>query len=76
MFAVDSFAAIINPPQVGILAVGRIGDKLVPVNGQPVIRPMMSLTLSADHRVVDGATGARFLGDLAAVLASPGLLWA
>jgi pyruvate dehydrogenase E2 component (dihydrolipoamide acetyltransferase) len=71
---VDSFTAIINPPQVGILALGRIAEKLVPVNGQPVIRPMTSLTLSADHRAVDGAMGARFLGDLAAVLASPGLL--
>lgn len=74
MFAVDSFTAIINPPQVGILALGRIAERLVPVNGQPAIRPMTSLTLSADHRVVDGAMGARFLGDLAAVLASPGLL--
>ncbi|MCZ7569890.1 MAG: 2-oxo acid dehydrogenase subunit E2 [Ardenticatenaceae bacterium] len=76
MFAVDHFTAIINPPQVGILALGRITDRLVPVDGQPTVRPMMTATLSADHRAVDGAVGARFLGDLATVLATPALLLA
>jgi len=74
MFAVDHFTAIINPPQVGILALGRITEKLTPINGQPTIRPMLTATLSCDHRVVDGALGARFLSDFAAALAAPGLL--
>jgi len=65
MYGVDAFSAIITPPQAGILAVGRIADRVVPVNGQPGIRPMLTLTLSSDHRVVDGAQAAAFLGDLA-----------
>jgi pyruvate dehydrogenase E2 component (dihydrolipoyllysine-residue acetyltransferase) len=64
MFGVDAFTAIIVPPQVGILAVGAIADRVVPVNGEPGIRPMMTLTVSCDHRVVDGAQGAAFLNDL------------
>lgn len=65
MYGVDAFTAIINPPQAGILAVGRIADRIVPVHGQPGIRPMMTLTLSCDHRVVDGVHAADFLDDLA-----------
>jgi pyruvate dehydrogenase E2 component (dihydrolipoamide acetyltransferase) len=65
MYEVDSFHAIITPPQAGILAVGRIADRVVVVNGQPEVRPMMTLTLSCDHRVVDGAQAALFLKDLA-----------
>lgn len=65
MYGVDAFTAIINPPQAGILAVGRIADRIVPVHGQPGIRPMMTLTLSCDHRVVDGVQAADFLDDLA-----------
>lgn len=61
MFGVDSFTAIINPPQCGILAVGRVAPRVVPHGGDIAIRSMMTLTLSADHRVVDGAIGARFL---------------
>lgn len=61
MFGVDSFAAIINPPQSGILAVGRAAPRVVPRGEDIAVRPMMTLTLSADHRVVDGAIGARFL---------------
>jgi len=64
MFRVDAFTAIIVPPQVGILAVGAIADRVVPVNGEPGIRPMMTLTLSCDHRVLDGAQGATFLNDV------------
>ncbi len=64
MFGVDAFSAIITPPQAAVLAVGRIADRVVPVNGQPGIRPMLTLTLSSDHRVVDGAQAAAFLGDL------------
>jgi pyruvate dehydrogenase E2 component (dihydrolipoyllysine-residue acetyltransferase) len=62
---VDAFTAIIVPPQAGILAVGRITDRVVPMDGRPGIRPMMTLTLSCDHRVVDGARAAAFLNDLA-----------
>jgi pyruvate dehydrogenase E2 component (dihydrolipoyllysine-residue acetyltransferase) len=61
MFHVDAFTAIIVPPQAGILAVGAIADRAVPVDGQVAIRPMMTLTLSCDHRVTDGARAALFL---------------
>ena len=61
MFGVDSFTAIINPPQCGILAVGRVASRVVPYGGGIAVRAMMTMTLSADHRVVDGAIGARFL---------------
>jgi len=68
MYNVDAFQAIITPPQAAILAVGRIADRVVAVNGAPAIRPMMIITLSSDHRVVDGAQAAMFLNDLAAAL--------
>lgn len=71
MFQVDAFQAIITQGQAAILAVGRIADRVVPVNGAPAIRPMLTLTLSSDHRVVDGAQAARFLNDLADALAQP-----
>lgn len=71
MYHVDSFTAIINPPQAAILAVGRIVDRVVPVDGQPGIRQMMSLTLSCDHRVVDGARAAAFLDSLAEAIREP-----
>jgi pyruvate dehydrogenase E2 component (dihydrolipoamide acetyltransferase) len=64
MFDVDEFTAIITPPQSAILAVGRITDRVVAVNGQPAVRPMMTITLSSDHRVVDGAKAAVFMRDL------------
>ncbi|HSB74299.1 MAG TPA: dihydrolipoamide acetyltransferase family protein [Terriglobales bacterium] len=71
MYGVDAFHAIITPPQAAILAVGRIADRVVAVNGQPAVRPMMTLTLSCDHRVVDGAQAAKFLHDLAEAIANP-----
>ena len=71
LFEVDAFTAIIVPPQAAILAVGAIRDRVVPVDGQPGVRPMMSMTLSCDHRVVDGATAAEFMRDLAAAIKSP-----
>jgi len=71
MFGVDAFTAIIIPPQAAILAVGRIADRVVPVDGRPGIRPMMTLTLSCDHRVVDGARAAEFLRDLVAAIGNP-----
>jgi len=71
MFGIDAFSAIITPPQAAVLAVGRIADRVVPVNGQPGIRPMLTLTLSSDHRVIDGAQAAAFLGALAEAIATP-----
>jgi pyruvate dehydrogenase E2 component (dihydrolipoamide acetyltransferase) len=71
MFNVDAFTAIIIAPQAAILAVGRIGDRVVAVEGKPVVRPMMSLTLSVDHRVADGARAARFLDDLVQAMVDP-----
>ena len=71
MFGVDSFTAIIIPPQAAILAVGAIVDRVVPFHGTPMIRPMITLTLSNDHRVVDGAQAARFMKDLAETIVDP-----
>jgi pyruvate dehydrogenase E2 component (dihydrolipoamide acetyltransferase) len=71
MYGVDAFSAIVNPPQAAILAVGRIADRVVPVNGQPAVQPTMVLTLSCDHRALDGARGAQFLGALADVIEEP-----
>jgi pyruvate dehydrogenase E2 component (dihydrolipoamide acetyltransferase) len=71
MYQVDRFSAIITPPQAAILAVGSIADRVVAIQGLPVIRPMMTLTLSCDHRVADGARAARFLSDLAEVVQVP-----
>lgn len=75
MYGIDAFTAIINAPQAAILAVGRIADRVVPVDGQPAVRPMMMMTLSCDHRVVDGARGAQFLERLVELIEDPlGLL--
>jgi pyruvate dehydrogenase E2 component (dihydrolipoamide acetyltransferase) len=71
MYGVDGFTAIVNPPQAAILAVGRIADRVVAVNGQPTVQPMMVLTLSCDHRALDGARGAQFLATLAELVEEP-----
>jgi pyruvate dehydrogenase E2 component (dihydrolipoamide acetyltransferase) len=71
MYDVDAFNAIILPPQAAILAVGRIADRVVAVDGKPAVRPMMTITLSGDHRVIDGAQGAMFLNDLAEAIRKP-----
>jgi pyruvate dehydrogenase E2 component (dihydrolipoamide acetyltransferase) len=71
MFGVERFNAIVNPPQAAILAVGAIVDRVVPVNGQPAVQPMMTLTLSCDHRIVDGARAAQFLQTLVGYLEDP-----
>jgi pyruvate dehydrogenase E2 component (dihydrolipoyllysine-residue acetyltransferase) len=71
MYKVDAFTAIITPPQCAILAVGAIADAVVPVDGKPGIRPMMTMTLSSDHRVVDGARAAEFLGELTGAIREP-----
>src|SRR5512138_3012910 len=73
MFQVDAFTAIIVPPQAAILAVGAITERVVAVNGQPAVRPMMSMTLSCDHRVVDGVRAAEFMRDLATAVSVPQL---
>jgi pyruvate dehydrogenase E2 component (dihydrolipoamide acetyltransferase) len=70
MFEVDAFTAIIVPPQAAILAVAAIAERVVPVNGQPTVRPMMSMTVSCDHRVVDGVRAAEFMRDLAHAIRS------
>jgi pyruvate dehydrogenase E2 component (dihydrolipoamide acetyltransferase) len=75
MYNVDAFDAVINTPQAAILSVGRIAERVVPVDGEVVIRPMLVMTLSLDHRVVDGARAAQFLDDLANLVENPwGLL--
>lgn len=71
MYNVDAFHAILNAPQAAILAVGRIAERVVALNGQPAVKPMMVLTLSCDHRVVDGARAAQFLDDLAKIIEDP-----
>ena len=71
MYGVDAFSAIVNPPQAAILAVGRIADRVVAVNGQPAVQPTMMLTLSCDHRALDGARAAQFLGALADLVEEP-----
>ena len=71
MYGVDAFSAIIPAPQAAILAIGRIADRVVPVKGLPAVRPMMTLTLSCDHRVVDGARAGAFLNDLAEAILDP-----
>ena len=71
MYHVDAFSAIITPPQAAILAVGAIADRVVAIDGKPAVRPMMTLTLSSDHRVADGARAAMFLNDLAAAIQEP-----
>ncbi len=71
MYNVDAFTAIIVPPQAGILAVGRAADRVIAVDGRPAVRPMMTLTLSTDHRVADGARAARFMNDLVDAIREP-----
>jgi pyruvate dehydrogenase E2 component (dihydrolipoamide acetyltransferase) len=71
MYGVDAFDAIIAPPQAAILAVGRIADRVVAVNGQPAVQPTMVLTLSCDHRALDGARGAQFLSALSELIEEP-----
>jgi len=71
MYHVDQFTAIITPPQAAILAVGGIADRVVTVKGQIEVRSMVTLTISCDHRVADGARAALFLSDLADAILEP-----
>jgi pyruvate dehydrogenase E2 component (dihydrolipoamide acetyltransferase) len=68
MLGVTSFTAIINPPQVMILAVGALQERLVMRDGSPAVERFCALTLGCDHRVINGAAGARFLADVCAAL--------
>jgi pyruvate dehydrogenase E2 component (dihydrolipoamide acetyltransferase) len=74
MYGVDIFNAVLNPPQAAILAVGRITERVVPVNGQPAVQPVMMLSVSYDHRAIDGARGAQFLETLANLVEEPLIL--
>ena len=70
MYHVNAFTAIIVPPQSAILAVGEIADRVVAVEGKPAVRPLISMTLSCDHRVVDGARAAEFMETVASATRS------
>ena len=74
-FGVDGLIGIINPPQTAILGVGRVHDRPVAQDGQVVLRSMMTVALSADHRASDGAEGARFMQTLKDILEKPALLF-
>ena len=76
MFGIKEFTAIINPPEAGILAVGGAAPTAVVRNGEVVIRNIMNVTMSCDHRVIDGATGARFLQTFKQMLEQPALMLA
>lgn len=71
MYGIDVFNAVINPPEAAILAVGRIFERVIPVDGQPSVQPVMMLSLSCDHRVVDGARGAEFIQTLVGLIEEP-----
>jgi pyruvate dehydrogenase E2 component (dihydrolipoamide acetyltransferase) len=71
MYGIDQFIAVINPPHAAIVAVGAVSDKVVVRDGQMVVRKMMSVTLSGDHRVIDGAVGAEYLREFKALLEHP-----
>ena len=71
MFDIDQFTAVINPPEAGILAVGSVVAKPVVVGDQVTTRRRMRITMSCDHRVIDGATGAEFLRTLTQMLENP-----
>jgi pyruvate dehydrogenase E2 component (dihydrolipoamide acetyltransferase) len=73
MYDVDQFVAVLNPPQASILAVGATRDQVVARDGELAIAPLMTMTLTCDHRAVDGATGAEFLRTVKTFLADPGL---
>jgi len=73
MFGVEAFIAVLNPPQAAILAVGATEDRPVARDGEVVVRPMMTMTLTVDHRAVDGAPAADFLGTVKSMLEEPGL---
>jgi pyruvate dehydrogenase E2 component (dihydrolipoamide acetyltransferase) len=74
MFGIDQFTAIINPPEAGILAIGAVEEKPIVEDGELVIRKRLRVTMSCDHRVIDGATGAKFLQTLRRLIENPLML--
>ena len=74
MFGIDEFTAIINPPEAGIIAIGKVEDKVVVNFGEMVAQPRMRMTMSCDHRVIDGATGAKYLQTLRQYLEEPTMM--
>ncbi len=74
MYDVDEFTAVINPPEAAILAVGKIADTPVAENGEVVVRPIMTLSLTYDHRIIDGAPAAQFLQYVKTLLQNPYLM--
>ena len=76
MFGIEEFTAIINPPEAAILAVGAVEERVIVEDGEAMIAPRMKMTMSCDHRVIDGATGARFLQTLKAFLEEPAMILA
>lgn len=73
MYGIEQFVAVLNPPQVAILAVGAVKDTPVVVDGELDVAPLMQLTLTCDHRAIDGADGAEFLRTLVALVEQPAL---
>ena len=73
MYGVERFVAVLNPPQAAILAVGAIEERAVARDGELLARPIMEMTLSCDHRTVDGATASEFLRTVKQFLEEPGL---
>ena len=71
MFRIEEFTGVINPPEAGILAVGAVEERAVVRDGAVAVRPRMKMTMSCDHRVIDGAQGSRFLQTLTAILEEP-----
>lgn len=71
MFGIEEFTAVINPPEAGILAVGAMEERPVVVDGEVVVRPRMKITMSCDHRAIDGAMGSAFLQTLTGILEEP-----
>ena len=74
MYRVERFTAVLNPPQAAIVAVGATEERAVPVDGEIVVRPMLTLTATFDHRAVDGAPAADFLQTVKELLEEPGLM--
>src|SRR5262249_24898929 len=73
MFGIEQFVAVLNPPQVAILAVGSIGDKAAVVDGAVAVVPTLTMTITCDHRALDGSEGAEFLRDVKEFVESPAL---
>jgi pyruvate dehydrogenase E2 component (dihydrolipoamide acetyltransferase) len=73
MYGIDQFIAVLNPPQVAILAVGSIEDRPIVVDGDLMVAPALTMTLTCDHRAIDGSEGAEFLQTVKAYVEAPAL---